>query len=304
MENNLYLCHMYTLKEWWYLAMGSEPYKGWDGKMLCSESNLEKTQKTNVTQGFAACYSFTLVTQGWLRMRYNDRELMIREGDLYIYSPGLAVTILDGSDDYKSICLMVDEFTSLESPTVRDMVSLAYLPLAQLSTPTVRLQPEQTITFERRMREIIGYQQSDNAYKDKLLRMLFAVFMVELQNALELSVTHHHVPPRVEEIFIGFNRLLPEFFLQHRDIRFYADKLCVSDDYLSRIVKRVSGRTVGDYINQMLMLEACYLLHKSNLSIAQISNRLRFSEAAAFTRFFIRMKGMTPKEFRKSSFFI
>ena len=291
---------MYTLKEWWEIAMGSEPYHDWDGKMLCSESNLEKTKKTNITQGFAACYSFTLVTQGWLRMRYNDRELLIQKGDLYIYSPGLAVTILDGSADYQSVCLMVDESTSLESPVVRDMVSLAFMPIVRLSSPTVSLQPEQAQTFERRLREIIGYQQSDNTYKGKLLQMLFAVFMVELQNVLELTVTHH-VSPRVEEIFIGFNRLLPEHFIEHRDIGFYADRLCITGDYLSRIVKRVSGRTVGDFIDQMLMMEACYLLRTSSLSIAQISSRLRFSEPSAFTRFFIRVKGMTPKEFRDAS---
>lgn len=292
---------MYTLKEWWKLAMGSEPYQDWDGKMLCSESNLEKTQKTNVTQGFAACYSFTLVTQGWLRMRYNDRELLIQKGDLYIYSPGLAVTILDGSADYQSVCLMVDESTSLESPAVRDMVTLAFMPIVRLSSPTVSLLPEQVYTFERRLQEMIGYQQSDNVYKEKLLRMLFAVFMVELQNVMEQTVTHHHMPPRVEEIFVGFNRLLPEYFIEHRDIGFYADRLCITGDYLSRIVKRVSGRTVSDFINQMLMMEACYLLRTSSQSIAQISNSLHFSEPAAFTRFFIRMKGMTPKEFRNKA---
>lgn len=278
--------------------MNNEPYKGWDGKVLCSKSNLEMTLKTNITQGFAACYSFTLVTRGWLRMRYNDRELQIREGDLYIYSPGLSVTILDGSTDYQSVCLMVDEFTSLESPAVRDMVSLAFLPLVQLSTPTVKLRPEQAAMFEGRMHEMIGYQQSDNIYKDKLLRMLYAVFLVDLQNVLELSITHPQVPPRVEEIFISFNRLLPQHFIEHRDIAFYANQLCITNDYLSRIVKRVSGRTVGDFINQILMMEACYLLRTSSLSIAQISNRLRFSEPAAFTRFFIRMKGVPPKHFR------
>ena len=269
--------------------------------MLCTENDLAMTLKANVTQGFTACYSFTLVTCGRLRLHYNDRELEIHQGDFYIYSPGLTITILDGSADYQSLCLMVDEFTSLESSVVRDMVSLAFMPIVRLSAPVVSLQPEQALLFERRMREMIAYQHSDNTYKDKLLRMLFAVFMVELQNVLEQSAHHHYVSPRAEEIFIGFNRLLPEFFLEHRDIGFYADRLCVTGDYLSRIVKRVSGRTVGDYINQMLMLEACYLLHTSSLSISQISSRLRFSEAAAFTRFFIRMKGMTPKEFRRNS---
>ena len=47
------------------------------------------------------------------------------------HSPGMYITITDCSENYQSICLMVDEFTTLETPTVRDMVSLAYLPIVQ-----------------------------------------------------------------------------------------------------------------------------------------------------------------------------
>ena len=79
-----------------------------------------------------------------------------------------------------------------------------------------------------------------------------------------------------------------------------ADKLCITTTYLSRVVRQVSdGRTVVDYINQILLMEASYLLQQTSLPIVQIADRLHFSEAASFTRFFTRMKGMNPKEFRK-----
>lgn len=289
---------MYTLKEWWNLTIGCEPYSGWDGKVICKESYKTETLRTNITQGFTTCYSFTLVTHGWLTIRYNNTDIKLQKGDLYIYLPGLSLTILDGSADYQSIFIMVDEFTTLESPAVRDMASLAFLPIVQLSAPTVKLSAEQATMFEGRMREMIRYQQSSNVYKDKLLRMLYAVFLVDLQNIMELSITNRLVSPRVEEIYIGFNRLLHQHFMEHRNIGFYAEHLNITDDYLSRIVKRVSGRTVGDFVNQMVLMEACYLLRTTSMTIAQVSDRLHFSEPAAFTRFFIRMKSMTPKEFR------
>lgn len=290
---------MYTLKEWWKLIAEREPYPDWDGKVLCTESDIELTRKTNITRGFLACYTFTLVTEGWLSMRYNDREVRLQQGDLYIYSPGLAVTVDDGSHDYHSLCLMVDEFTTLESPAVRDMVSLAFIPIVQLSTPKLSLTPEHAMMFASRMKEIISYQQSTNVYKDKLLRMLYAVFLVDLQNVQEQSITSRQVSPRVEELFIGFNRLLPRYFIDHRDIGFYADRLCVTNDYLSRIVKRVSGRTVVDFINQMVLMEACHLLRTTSESINQIADRLHFSEPAGFTHFFTRMKGVSPREYRE-----
>ena len=290
---------MYTLKEWWNISIGEDPVKDWDGKVYCTPGNAEMTMQTNLTQGFLSCYTFTLVTEGWLVMNYNGSEIQLTKGDLYIYSPGLSVTILSISQDYRSYCLMVDEHTTLETPSIRDMVSMAYLPIVQLSEPKLSLPQETAALLESRMREIINYLHSDNTYKQQVLRMLYAIFLLDLQNAQDRIVVHRHVPQRIEEIFIGFNRLLPLHFVEHHDIGFYADRLHITSDYLSRVVKRVTGRTVIDYINQMLLMEASFLLRTSKLSIAQIGQRLNFADAPSFTKFFSRLKGMTPKEYRE-----
>ena len=74
----------------------------------------------------------------------------------------------------------------------------------------------------------------------------------------------------------------------------------ITTTYLSRVVRQVSGgRTVVDYINQMLLMEATFLLRQTSLSITQISDQLHFAEVTTFARFFNRMQGMTPREFRK-----
>ena len=290
---------MYTLKEWWNISIGEDPVKDWDGKVYCTPGNAEMTMQTNLTQGFLSCYTFTLVTEGWLTMNYNGIEIHLTKGDLYIYSPGLSVTILSISQDYRGYCLMVDEHTTLETPSVRDIVSMAYLPIVQLSEPKLSLPQETAALLESRMREIINYLHSDNTYKQQVLRMLYAIFLLDLQNAQDRIIVQRHVPQRIEEIFIGFNRLLPLNFVEHHDIGFYADRLHITSDYLSRVVKRVTGRTVIDYINQMLLMEASFLLRTSKLSIAQIGQRLNFADAPSFTKFFSRLKGMTPKEYRE-----
>ena len=106
-------------------------------------------------------------------------------------------------------------------------------------------------------------------------------------------------PKCIEELFFDFLRLVPIHFAEHHDVAFYASQLCITPRYLSQIVREVSGRTVVDYINQLLLMEASYLLQQTSLPIVQVADRLHFSEAASFTRFFARMKGMNPKEFRK-----
>ena len=147
---------------------------------------------------------------------------------------------------------------------------------------------------------MIHYQQMGLPLANDSLRMLYNLFLTDLSTIQQHSIREHRFPKRVEEIFLGFLSLLPQHFEEHHDIGFYASSLCITTTYLSRVVRQVSdGRTVVDYINQMLLMEATFLLRQTSLSITQISDQLHFAEVTTFTRFFNRMKGMNPREFRK-----
>lgn len=289
---------MYTLKEAWIKMLGSMPFDNWDGKMYCNQTDAAITFRANKTQGFMAAYTFTLVKAGWLTILYNGQKFTLRPDDLYLYSPGLEVTILAASDDYQGICLLADEHITIESPAVHDLVHIAYLPIVQLHQPILSLPHEDAERLAGKMLEIAGYLHSSHIYKEKILQMLYAVFLLDLQDVQNRAIIDRQVPPRVEEIYIGFIRLLPRHFAEHHDIAFYASRLNISVVYLSRIVRQVSGRTVIDHINQMLLMEAVFLLRTSSLSITQIADRLHFADAPSFSKFFLRMKGMSPREFR------
>ena len=292
---------MYSLREAWVRMIGQLPFEQWDGRMYCQQTDAALTFRTNKTQGFMAAYSFTLVTEGWLTIVYNGQELTLQPDDLYIYSPGLEVTVLAASDNYRGICLLADEHLTIESPTVHDLVNIAYVPIVYLHEPKIALPHDDARRLEDKMHEIIGYLHSDHIYKSKILQMLYAVFLLDVQSAQTRAISERRVPQRVEDIFIGFIRLLPQHFAEHHDIAFYAAALNISTVYLSRIVRQVTGRTVVDSINQHLLMEASYLLRTTSLSIAQIAARLHFADAPSFSKFFSRKKGITPKDYRARS---
>lgn len=290
---------MYNLREAWIKMFGQLPYEQWDGRMYCQETDAAITFLTNKTQGFMAAYTFTLVIEGWLTIVYNGQELTLLPDDLYIYSPGLEVTVLAASENYRGICLLADEHITIESPTVHDLVNIAYAPIVQLHEPKISLPHGDARRMEEKMREIIGYLHSDHIYKTKILQMLYAVFLLDVQNAQANAISQRKVPQRVEEIFFNFIRLLPQHFAEHHDIAFYASALNISSVYLSRVVRQVTGRTVIDYINQHLLMEASYLLRTTSLSITEIADRLHFADTPSFSKFFSRKKGVTPKDYRK-----
>lgn len=269
-----------------------------DWKLLCVESDAEKTFMTNQMQDSLDCYTFTLVCQGWVTIVYNGKEMTLNRNDLYTYTPGFLVTIVSASEDYHSVCLMAEEDLTLETPVVRNIIRAAYFPFVEMQEPKLTLSEDNAEKLCRRMKDIIECQQSDHLFRDDLLRLLYAAFLLDLLNIQEHSIARHHISERSEELFLGFIRLLPLHFAEHHDIPFYANQLSITPIYLSRIVKQITGRTVVEYINQMLLMEASWLLLTTRLTINQIADRLHFSSHASFIRFFTRMKSITPKQYR------
>ena len=291
---------MYTFKEYLPIFVGDDlPEKGSDDGMYCLETNAVKILRSNLLRGFVSCFAFMLVDKGWMTIHYNGSELTFHPNDLYTYSPGLPVTVIATSEDFHGYCLMADEHATIEAPSVHDLVHLATLPLVHLHEPKQTFPPEVAQHLLMKMREIISYVQSEHIYKAEVLRMLYAIFLLDLQNAQSRAIVHRQTPQRVEEIFIGFIRLLPHHFAEHHDIPFYASELNISPVYLSRVVRQVTGRTVVDYINQMLLMEASFLLRTSDLSITQIADRLHFADTPSFSKFFSRLKGQSPREYRE-----
>ena len=289
---------MYRLRDFLTSVIGMSPDNLVSNELFCTEGNTKQTFLTNQMQEALAGYTYTLVHDGWLEMLYNDRMLTLQKGDLLIYSPGVQVRIINGSKNYHCVCLMVDEQAALEIPGVRNVIHTAYQPIAELGRPIIHLDDEQAAHFWQHMLEIVRYLHSNHRYMHEALRTLFAQFVLDLMDAMAQNIGPGHISERSTELFIAFMRLLNQHFIEHHDIGFYADRLHIPPIHLSRIVRQVTRRTVVDYINQMLLMEASWLLQTTNLSLAAIAERLHFADQSSFGRFFTRMKGVNPKRYR------
>ena len=83
-------------------------------------------------------------------------------------------------------------------------------------------------------------------------------------------------------------------------MEYYAKSLCLSAGHLSRIVKKQSGKTVGEWIKEYIILEAKALLKSSTDAVYQISDALNFPNTSFFCRYFKEKTGMTPIQYRNS----
>ena len=104
---------------------------------------------------------------------------------------------------------------------------------------------------------------------------------------------------RVNQVFERFLALVTEYHNVQRGMAFYADKLCLTPKYLSKLVKLSSGRSAPDWIDSYVILEAKNLLKYSDKPIKEIVYLLHFPNQSVFYKFFKAHTGQTPSEYRK-----
>ena len=111
-------------------------------------------------------------------------------------------------------------------------------------------------------------------------------------------------PDRYRERFV---RLADREFREHHDVEYYAGQLCITANYLNRLVSGHLGVTTKQYLNRRLVDEAKRLVSVKydrpirNPSVNEITDLLHFESSAYFVRFFHKAVGLSPAQYRKDS---
>ncbi len=103
---------------------------------------------------------------------------------------------------------------------------------------------------------------------------------------------------RNKQLFNKFMALLKLHHACARGVKFYADKLCLTPNYLSGVIKEYTGKTATEWVNEYVILEAKIMLKDSELSISEIAYKLHFPSQSAFGKYFKQQTGVGPKQYR------
>ena len=105
---------------------------------------------------------------------------------------------------------------------------------------------------------------------------------------------------RNEEIFEAFIELLTRNEATERNLAYYADKIGITSNYLSKIVKEYTGRTAIEWIDEYVIFEAKTMIKHTQYTIQEIAYKLKFPSQSFFGKYFKRLTGMSPKQYKLS----
>ena len=104
---------------------------------------------------------------------------------------------------------------------------------------------------------------------------------------------------RSSELYNQFISQVNNFCRTYSDVHFYADQLNVSSRYLAQVTRRISGKTPKAIIDEYIVKEIERELSTTTHTMQEIANTFGFSSQAHLTKFFKKMRGLTPSEYRK-----
>jgi len=147
---------------------------------------------------------------------------------------------------------------------------------------------------------LIEEKVTDNApHTPDIIRSFIYILLNELHDiAGSRSIAQPPTFNRNEQILQQFKMLLTQYFVDERQLSFYAEKMNITPKYLSAAVKEASGKTAGDWITDMLILESKILLQNKKLSVTQIADKLRFTDPSHFGKFFKTQTKQSPLIYR------
>ena len=131
-----------------------------------------------------------------------------------------------------------------------------------------------------------------------LTHLLLTIYNSTNLHNQAIKQPNNHPRPRL--ILNRFFELVSSGVLTgERNIRFYAEKLCVTERYLYKICKKETGQSSKEIIDSFLVSTIKNTLLTTEMSLQQIADRYRFPDPSAFSQYFKRHEGLTPSDFRQ-----
>lgn len=249
---------------------------------------------------FSRGVSVLLFSRGKAEVRINGKSYSADAGTVATVMADEIVELEHVSED--CVCAMV----SAPSETVIDFPSPAD---SDILTMTM-ISPVFTVP-DRKMALVMEYYRlmqtvnadRDNVFRWEIMKSIFYSMMLEICDAYRQygTVVGKSELLRHEQLGDELFRLLSRHCRTHRSVSFYAGKLNITPKYLSREIKRITGRTVQEWVNRLTIMEMKKQLNVPGRTIMQISEDMEFSSPSAFVQFFKLHTGTTPLKYRKSA---
>lgn len=245
-------------------------------------------------------YELVFVNSGRLYISSEDYTGWLSKDQMLIHRANTVHSLSCGASDRPTVIIIgfecdsedIDMFSS--APTLLDAAEIKKLAEIIKEGRNVFLPPYNIPVYDMKTRknQIFGSEQ--------VLRLLIEYFLIQLIRKYrgdENAEDNADAPSVINEII----KYVSDNYLEKITIDELAFLFRTNRATLCKEFKRTTGKTLVEFINDKKFEKAKKKIISSDVTFTKIAEEMNFESIHYFTRFFKKMSGMTPKEFRKNN---
>lgn len=238
---------------------------------------------------------------GEAEVQINLKKYVLKSGTIALHVPENIIQIKSSDNLIIYPFIISSEYIQKIHFETKDLINLY---MAAKTLPVFPLEYSDIHILEKYYYLLESILQTDTNYKNKITIGIVTSFMYKiyeiLVNKLKENEYKHKVPERCEIVFDDFTKELNLYKGTKHSLSFFAERLNLTPNYLSGRVKEYTGRTAMEWIEDSVILEAKTMLKHTDLNIQEIAYKLNFPTQTFFGKYFKRITGMSPKQYKNS----
>ena len=251
--------------------------------------------------------SFVVVVclRGRLQVDLNLKSFELSENTSLLYVPGNIVRVSEVADENEPPQVVVMGVSrNLISDVRMDFAKLFEESMAILDNPCIVLSQKEfniSVKYYELAEEMLnaGIPNLREAIRSLFSSIFYMMGTLWAGRISDNPAAKTDLSGRNKMVFEQFLQLVTQYHSTERRVEFYAAKMYLTPKYLSKLVKKVSGRSAPDWIDSMVIMEAKSMLKYSDMTIKEIAENLHFSSVPVFHQFFKYHTGITPRQWRE-----
>lgn len=250
------------------------------------------------TDAYGNFLAHALCLAGSCKLKYNGEERQLQAGNLMIVRKGKLVERIRPAEDFRvKVIYVASEFIELSTPLsnygMKGQLALFLDPVMKLDAGQLELCRKDFEMVEERL------AQTDHHFRRDLLIASVQLLIIDFFDFHSHLYGVDNIPLQSAAIMSRFLNMLENgTYREHREVKWFADKLCVTPKYLSEVCRKVSGYPANYWINRYTVLDISRLLRDKSLTFVRISDMFGFSSPAYFSRYVQQHLGVSPTEYR------
>lgn len=240
--------------------------------------------------------TLVLCHSGIMRAMYDLQELIHGPNDVVCIMPGHMHCPLECSGD-SNVTIFV---LSHGLHNALSFHSFSHDAAKYHSAPFCHLTPEQAkhmMDLTDQLEIIANHTESELPHRKEMLLAILSIGL-EFLHLYRREQDKDLEKQRNAQLLARFSELVVEHYRESREVKYYAALMNLSPKYFSKVITETAGMSPADWIEQYVAAQAKLMLHTQPFTIKETAFRLGFDESASFCRFFKRVTGLTPQQFR------